>query len=51
MEWLQWFEQHKEAYAHIKYGRGYTLLTHPQIQVLQDEMADVWVKDWFTKNK
>lgn len=51
MEWLNWFEIHKEAYARTKYGRAYFQLTHPQIQVLQDEMAGEWMKEWFAKNK
>ena len=50
MEWLNWFEQHKELYARVRYKRAYTQLSHPQIQVLQDIMAGDWMDEWFAKN-
>jgi hypothetical protein len=51
MDWLKWFDSNKDNYSRIHYKRGYDTLTHPQIQVMQDLMADVWLNDWFAKNK
>ncbi len=50
MEWLNWYENNKEVCARNKYGRGFASLTHPQIQVLQDDMARVWMRDFLIKN-
>ena len=50
MGWLEWFDKNKHSYSMSKYGRQYASLTHLQIQVLQDEMASVWIEEWSKKN-